>query len=209
MAGVYLQSNRRARVIRIAVWAAIVGLLLGVLSSLALAGSAEAHAALQSITPADGARLAQAPTQVVLTFDEAVSTSFATVTVSDPAGKPVTQGAATVDGAVVTQTLAPGLGAGQYVVAFRVVSDDGHPISERTTFTVLSSTPSSPADAAAPTATPLAEQSSPSGADAALPADATTDNSTEKRVALAVGVGALALAVGTALVAMSRRGRAT
>src|SRR5262245_58361062 len=133
MAHVYLESRRRDRLIRITVWAAIIGLVFGVLASLATAGSADAHAALRSITPADGARLAEAPTQVVLTFDDPVSTTCATVTVTDPAGVSVGQGRAEVDGSKVTQALASGLAAGLYVVAFRVVSEDGHPVSDRTT----------------------------------------------------------------------------
>jgi methionine-rich copper-binding protein CopC len=208
MALVYIASNRRTRLVRITVWAAIIGLLLGVLSSLAMAVSADAHAALTSISPADGAQLAQAPTQVVLTFDEAISTSFATVTVTNPDGASVSQGRAQVDGAVVTQALAAGLGAGRYTVAFRVVSDDGHPVSDRTTFTVLPSATAtgSPSDPA--TATPDA---SPSGAAAAGPqaADPSSGNSQQMRLGLAVGVGALALAAGTALVALSRRRRAS
>ena len=206
MADVFIQSRRRTRLIRITVWAAVLGLLLGVLSSLALAAGADAHAALSSITPADGARLSQAPTQVVLTFDEPVGQTFATVTVTS-GGASVSAGRAVVSGAVVTQQLAPNLASGTYTVAFRVVSDDGHPISDRTTFTL--SLPSGASATATPgsdpTMTPLA--TTPATAAGASASDPAAGNSTAVRVGLAVGVAALALAAGTAIVAASRRSR--
>jgi copper resistance protein C len=215
MAGVFIEPSRRKRLVRVIVWAAIVGLLLGVLGSLALGGSADAHAALRSIAPADGARLSTAPTQVVLTFDEPVSTSFATVTVTDAGGASVSSGPARVKGAVVTQDLTPGLAAGPYAVAYRVVSDDGHPVSERTTFTVLAPA-GADAPASGPTETPLAS-SSPATA-AGAPADGSggsggsgdsAGDNTAIRLAVAVGVAALALAAGTAIVAATRRRNAS
>ena len=206
MAGVPMKTRRRTRLVTGALWASVIGLLLGVLGSLALATSADAHAALRSVTPADGAQLGQPPTEVVLTFDEAVSTSFATVTVTDEGGASVSQGRATVDGAVVRQALAAPLAPGRYTVAFRVVSDDGHPVSDATSFTVLpgASGSSSPPAEAVPTAAPTATGSATGDPQAAAESDA--DNGAT-RVALAVGVGALALAAGTALVAVSRRRR--
>jgi hypothetical protein len=212
MRRVFMHSRGTSRLVRITVWAAVLGLLLGVLSSLALAGSADAHAELRSTSPANGARLTQAPTQVVLTFSEAVSSSFATVVVTDGAGRSVSAGPAAVRGAVVTQRLAAGLATGSYTVAFRVVSDDGHPVSDLTTFTLA--LPVSQGDsttAGVPTATPLATASSPTPAvtDAAAADPAGATDGTARRIGLAVGVGALALAAGTALVALSRRERAS
>ena len=203
----FMDSEGKRRVIRIGVWVAIIGLLLGVLSSLVMATSADAHAALRSISPKDGATVTTAPTQVVLTFNEPIGTSFATVSVAGPAGS-VSQGKAVVDGSTVTQALADDLPDGRYTVSFHVVSEDGHPVSDRTTFTL----------AAAPTATPLpqtATSSSTSGepttsapnttTPAVLPADDGEGNGRALRIGLAVGVAALALAGGTALVAATRR----
>jgi methionine-rich copper-binding protein CopC len=215
-----MASPRRSRLIRITVWAAVLGLVLGVLSSLALAAGAEAHAALRSITPADGARLTRAPTAVVLTFDEPIGKTFATVTVTDGAGASVGVGRAVVNGAVVSQRLGAGLTSGTYSVAFRVVSDDGHPVSDRTTFTLAL-----PADgvgaattAPDPTMTPLGSASgSPTTSSPASPASSAVagaappsgEDDQALRVGLAVGVAGLALAAGTALVAFTRRGRAS
>jgi copper resistance protein C len=212
MTAVFLESRRRRRLVRITVWAAILGLLLGVLSSLALAVGADAHASLRSVSPADGARLTQAPTQVVLTFDEPVSTSFVTVTVTNAAGDSVSAGRAAVTDAVVTQRLTAGLASGTYTVAFRVVSDDGHPVSDRTTFTLAlpGAGSGAPASGPAPTMTPLTSPTGaadPSGTDPAASGPPADDN-TSLRLGLAVGLGALALAAGTALVALSRRSSA-
>ena len=199
-----MDSEGKRRTTRIAVWVAVLGLLLGVLSSLVMATGADAHAALKSISPEDGSSVSTAPTRVVLTFDEPVSTSFATVTVTGPQGG-VSQGRAAVDGATVTQALAPDLPNGRYTIAFRVVSDDGHPVSDKTTFTVAAATsPSS----SAPSATPLPATSATATASQTptLPDDADGASSGRGvRIGLAVGVAALALAGGTALVASARR----
>ena len=202
-----MDSEGKRRVIRISVWVAIIGLLLGVLSSIVMATGADAHAALRTISPEDGATLTSAPTQVVLTFNEPIGTSFATVSVAG-AGGSVSEGKAAVDGVTVTQALSPALPDGRYTVSFRVVSEDGHPVSDRTTFSL----------AAAPTATPLpgtpatsspstatGPTSAPTTAPSALPADEGEGDGRGLRLGLAVGVAALALAGGTALIAATRR----
>ena len=112
------------------VWgAAVVASVIG-------AAPASAHAALVKITPATGAKLATAPTSVVLEFDEPVSGTFATVVVSTASGVSVARGKPTVLGARVTQPLSPALAKGRYRVAYRVVSDDGHPVSGESDFTL-------------------------------------------------------------------------
>ncbi|KRF22924.1 hypothetical protein ASG91_16280 [Phycicoccus sp. Soil802] len=201
----FMDSEGKTKVIRIGVWVAIIGLLLGVLSSLVMATSADAHAVLRSITPKDGATLTAVPTKVVLTFNEPIGTSFATVSVAGPDGS-VSEGKAVVDGSTVTQALADDLPNGRYTVSFHVVSEDGHPVSDRTTFSV----------AAVATATPLPAPSSTSTTSAPPTSEPTTSTPSTRpaddegdgralRLGLAVGVAALALAGGTALVAASRR----
>lgn len=203
----FMDSDGKRRAIRIGVWVAILGLLLGVLSSLVMATGADAHAALKSISPKDGSSLATAPTRVVLTFNEPIGTSFATVTVTGAQGA-VSTGRAAVDGVTVTQALAPDLPNGRYTVAFRVVSEDGHPVSDKATFTVAAaSTPPSTATSA-PSATPLpATVDSATASPTPTVADDAADANSGRglRIGLAVGVAALALAGGTALVASGRR----
>lgn len=160
----FMESEGKKRLIRISVWIAVVSLLLAVVSSLATALSASAHAALRSMSPTAGSTVTQAPIEVVLTFNEVISTSFATVTVTDADGGSVTSGRPAIAGKTVTQDVT-GVGSGRYTVAFRVVSEDGHPVSDRATFSVSlpaattttpasSSTSSSPPPATTPAAAP-------------------------------------------------------
>jgi methionine-rich copper-binding protein CopC len=203
-----MESEGKRRVIRIGVWVAVIGLLLGVLSSLVMATSADAHAALRSISPKDGAQLATAPTKVVLTFNEPIGTSFATVSVAGPDGS-VSQGKAVVDGVTVTQSLADDLPDGSYTVSFHVVSEDGHPVSDRTTFTLAAATatplPQTSSTSTTSTASTPSTSAPTTTAPAALPADDGEGSGRALRIGLAVGVAALALAGGTALVAATRR----
>ena len=208
---VFMESDRQRRLIRITVWVAVLGLLLGVLSSIISAVAADAHAALRSITPGDGETVATAPRAVTLEFNEPIGTSFATVTVTGPSGN-VSQGRPAVDATTVTQALSSGLQGGDYTVAFRVVSEDGHPVSDTTTFTVVdASTTATTSPTFGPTTTPGAATTTASPSAAATTqslstATASGDESGQaKRLGLAVGVGALAVAAGTALVASTRR----
>jgi methionine-rich copper-binding protein CopC len=208
-----MDSERKRRTIRLTVWVAVLGLLLGVLSSLVTALGADAHAALRSISPADGTTVRSAPRSVVLEFDEPISTSFATVTVTGPDGEAGT-GRTKVDGTTVSQALRTGLPNGSYKVTFRVVSEDGHPVSDMSTFRLASAAPSTTSSATpssttgAPTMTPLPQTSSASSSQ--TPSATTSSGSvdgTGLRLGLAVGVGTLAVAAGAALLAASRRRR--
>ena len=115
-------------------------------TSVISAAPVSAHAVLVKITPGADTQLTRAPREVVLEFDERVSTTFATVVVVTTAtGVTVARGKPTVLGAKVTQALIPGLSSGRYRVAFRVVSDDGHPISGESNFTLRLTSGTSPA----------------------------------------------------------------
>ena len=206
-----MESDRKRRTVKITVWVAVLGLLLGVLSSIITAVAADAHAALKSVTPADGDTVATAPRTVTLEFNEPIGTSFATVTVTGPDGSAGT-GRPKVDGTTVSQALASDLPAGRYTVRFRVVSEDGHPVSDTSTFTIAAASPTT-------STTPTSEPSTTSGTSSATatPSPATTsespatatpsgdDDDRTMRLGLAVGVGALAVAGGTGLVAAARR----
>lgn len=205
----FMDSEGKRRVIRIGVWVAILGLLLGVLSSLVMATGADAHAALKSVSPKDGSTVTTAPATVVLTFNEPIGTSFATVAVAGPDG-PVSRGKATVDGVTVTQALVADLPDGRYTVSFHVVSEDGHPVSDRTTFSVAvgptaTPLPSTPTTTSTTTSPGPATSAPTTAAPSALPTDDGEGSGRALRIGLAVGVAALALAGGTALVAASRR----
>lgn len=105
-------------------------------TSVISAAPASAHAVLVKITPAANAKLTKAPTQVVVEFNEPVGSTFATVVVTNAAGTNISSGKPTVLGGEVTQALSPNLASGAYRIAFRVTSDDGHPVTGVSTFTL-------------------------------------------------------------------------
>jgi methionine-rich copper-binding protein CopC len=209
---VFMQSPRSRRRARAVVWVAVAGALLGLLASLLTATSAEAHARLVSQSPADGARLSKAPTQVVLTFDEPVSTSFATVAVTDSSGDSVVSGRPRVQGATVTQALEGGLASGKYTVAFRVVSDDGHPVSDKTTFTLVLPASQSPTSSASASSSPSSAPTATSVTPVTPGSDATargsgSDSGWPLWVWVALAIVVLAAVGGTAVTLAGRRRR--
>ena len=139
--------------------AAVLAVLVTVATSMGAIAPASAHAVFVSMTPADGSLQAQAPTQVVVTFDEAIQSIGAAVIVHAPSGASVTDGDPEVVDATVTQHLVPLTETGTYTVAYRVTSTDGHPVTKQLTFAYGSRTTSNAA-AAVPTS-PTTSSSSP------------------------------------------------
>jgi methionine-rich copper-binding protein CopC len=131
-----------------------LGLLSAVLMIvlLAIAAPASAHTELVSSAPAADSTAAS-PTAVKLTFSEQIDVRFARVSVTGPGGAEVTVGKPTVTGTIVSQPIAP-REPGRYTAAYRIVSADGHPVSDSLSFTV--SAPSSSRPEPAPTLTPAA-----------------------------------------------------
>lgn len=118
----------------------LAAFLLAVLTVGGTAAPASAHATLVSTDPADGAVLPEAPDDVTFTFDESVSLVADGLQVYDAAGEPVEAESSARD-AVVTADLPDGLDDGTYVVTWRVVSSDGHPIAGSLTFHVGAPSP--------------------------------------------------------------------
>ena len=108
----------------------------------ASAAAASAHAELISTDPAAGSRLATAPKSVTLTFGEHVEISLGAVRVYDANGRSLGVSAARhPDGHSEKVTVdLPKLSDGTYVVAWRVVSADSHPVHAAFTFTVGNAT---------------------------------------------------------------------
>jgi copper transport protein len=115
-----------------------VGLVgaLAVLFALLFASPAAAHADLRSITPANGAQLDRPPTRVKMTFTESVNLVDDGIRLVDGVGATVPTSDPTVDGHTVNWPMPPDLPKGAYVVTWRVVSSDGHPISGASSFGV-------------------------------------------------------------------------
>lgn len=113
--------------------ALFVGLLL---AGVGTADPASAHAVLVSTDPGEGARLERAPDQVTLEFSEGVSLGAGYARVLTGEGERVDTGAADVDGGVLTIPLRGDLPDDGYLVTYRVVSADSHPISGAFSFVV-------------------------------------------------------------------------
>ena len=143
------------------------------------AAPAWAHASLVASDPAEGEVLTTTPDVVTLTFDEPVSLPDGAVQLFDAAGEPVPSESSARDAAVTTD-LPETLADGSYVVVWRAVSADGHPIAGSLTFAV-----GAPSAVVTPPQLPEAD-------------------STDVRVALSVvqGVGHVGLLLATGLVVL-------
>lgn len=131
--------------------------LLALLAAGALAiapSPASAHDQLVSSDPAASQTVPHVPSAVALTFEEPPVTMGIQVVVTGPEG-PVQQGSPKLAGLVVTQGLQGGAPQGTYEVAWRVTSDDGHPVSGTFTFTAQAAgLDASPAPTALPVTPP-------------------------------------------------------
>lgn len=117
---------------------ALVLALLTALAILVPTAPASAHAVLKRTAPGAGAILDTAPATVTMTFTESVDLLPGKVTVIAPDGADARRAEPSTreGGAVVRIPLRDGLGRGTYVVSYRVVSADGHPISGGFVFSV-------------------------------------------------------------------------
>ena len=116
----------------------LLALLVGgwLAAGVATATPASAAAELVSTEPADGARLDQAPDRITLRFTEPVSLGSGYARLLDAQGA-VQPGEAVVDGDTVTVTPSSSLPADVgYLVSYRVISADSHPIAGAFSFTV-------------------------------------------------------------------------
>jgi len=168
--------------------AVMVTVLVGV------ASPAQAHAALVATNPPQGGTVASAPSEVTLTFSESITPVKDKIRVTAPDGTRADKGEASTDGAVLRIPLRGDLPIGTYLVSYRIISADSHPVPGGFTFNI-----------GAPSAT--------------VPTPTTDDTTTSRPIAIAIGVAkylgyaGLLLAAGAALVLLmlwparlSRRG---
>ncbi|AWN23250.1 copper resistance protein CopC [Deinococcus irradiatisoli] len=121
----------------------------------ALLGTASAHTQITHVTPAQGSRVS-APQNVTLEFSEPINLRFSTFKVyplpsgvnaeawaqtklnlkNDAADRADTYPGASSMAAHLSLPLRPHLKAGTYIVMWRILSDDGHPVSGQATFDV-------------------------------------------------------------------------
>ncbi|MBX3283787.1 MAG: copper resistance protein CopC/CopD [Actinobacteria bacterium] len=124
-------SRRLGGVVRAAFAVAVLAVLV-----LGPAAPASAHAQLTASDPTDGAVLDVAPAQVTLRFSEGVTVQPDGVRVLDRDATRVDGGVAEAQGSVVVAPVDQPLPPGGYVVAWRVVSADGHPVHGAFSFSV-------------------------------------------------------------------------
>ncbi|MEU6220477.1 copper resistance protein CopC [Streptomyces sp. NPDC047022] len=152
---------------------------------LAGAGSASAHAALKGTDPVDGSVLKSAPKAVTLTFSESVGLLDDSIRVFDPGNRRVHTGKQEhAEGRSDTASVTlPALARGTYIVAWRVVSADSHPVSGALTFSV----------------------GKPSATTAVVPSDTAQDAASTALYDIAryVAYGGLALLLGVAVFTMA------
>jgi copper resistance protein C len=100
-----------------------------ILAAPGLAAPASAHARLVQAVPAVDGMAMPPPTELRLTFSEAVELSFTKVRVTGPDNKPVATGKPSLDPkdrATLVVPLAAPLGNGVYTVDWQALSADGH-----------------------------------------------------------------------------------
>lgn len=109
----------------------IIAVLWLLLIAVAPAG---AHADFVSMSPAPGSVLATAPAEVTLRFSEDVTAMGSTIVIIDPTGRAVSLGDPRVQGPAITVDVRDWGAAGTYHVNFRVLSVDGHIVTDSRTF---------------------------------------------------------------------------
>lgn len=191
------------------------------IAAVALAGAAvlfgaqpaSAHDALISTDPAAGSTVSSLPDKVTLAFNAAVldEAGGTIVQVQDAAGTSLGAGDPVVDKNTVTQPLT-GQATGAITVTWRVVSSDGHPVSDSFTFTVAGTSasatgsPSPSGSAAAPAPAPTSEPTA-----TAVPISAPTEQAPDVLPWVIGGIVALVVIVVVValMVARARQGKDT
>jgi len=182
-----------------------------VLAALFLVGRAPvaaAHTELILSEPADGSVVAEVPSQVVLTFSEELLPETVRISVADSTGLAVLVADPSVDADTVTATWPPGLTGTDFDVNYRVVSQDGHPVSGTVSFTTQVAlegrAPATPAGAS-----PIASGGSSSAAPVPS-ASPVAEQESDRRGLSPVSIVFLGLAIGIGIgfvVMLARRGR--
>jgi len=196
---------------RLNAWLIAALLVLG----LAIPTGVSAHAALDTITPADNSS-GPAPTEIVGTFIERPDPAKSSFAVVDPAGKVVVKGGTVPAGNARSMTLAlPALAPGAYEIRWTTISlDDGETAHGITSFAVVAAASPSPSvapSAVAPSqsaAVPSAVASAsapPTPAPSATPAPASS--TTDALIPIVAVVILVAVAAGWLLRGRSRAGR--
>jgi len=115
-----------------------VAVLVATAAALAFPALASAHAVLLRTSPVASRVLNASPPLVALTYSEPVEPRFAVVSVTDASGSPQTSGRPARSATNPNELEVPlkHLSEGWYLVYWRVISEDGHPVRGAFTFAV-------------------------------------------------------------------------
>ncbi|WP_433080244.1 copper resistance CopC/CopD family protein [Dactylosporangium sp. CA-052675] len=164
-------------------WSVPLAMLLGALAILVLpAAPASAHAELEKTAPVAGTVLNDMPGEVTLTFSEQVRLVADKIKVVAPDGGRADTGKPVVRDQELVIPLKSGGAKGTYLVSYRVISADSHPVSGGYSFSY-----------GQPSATP-----NPDDAGSGVQTDAVVKNAMS--VARFLGFAGLVLLVGPALI---------
>lgn len=108
-----------------------------------LPATASAHPRLVTASPAANSRLADAPREIALTFNESLDLALTRVTLlrGDSPVRLDSLQLAPGDGRTVLARIREGLVPGRYTVRWQVTGDDGHPVRGEFTFEVVARDP--------------------------------------------------------------------
>ena len=101
----------------------------------------QAHTALVSATPGEGAIVTELPANILLTFNEDLmvlgNKTINTVSLFSPDGSEISGITSVTDGSKLTATIpATQSNLGKYTVKYRITSADGHPVEGSYNFTI-------------------------------------------------------------------------
>jgi hypothetical protein len=188
----------------------LVGLLLISVSFISGAIPASAHADLTGTSPVDGAVLESEPESLTLSFNSRILDGMAEIAVTNSLDELVTGVVAESASTTVTALWPADLPGDTYVVAYRIVSEDGHPITGTFSFNYPDSqTVTAESDVTTvdiPTVEPDQTALEPSVAESANNASTSSDSPSATRSLLVWALGFLALvAVAAGLFRWRRR----
>ena len=131
-------TTRRRILVRCGVVAAVVAVLVA-----ATAVPAFAHATLQETSPAPGQVLDSAPKEITLGFNESVEVALGAIRVYNSHGERLDIGAVSHPGGDQSRVrvTVPKLDKDSYVVTWRVISADAHPVRGAFTFQIGAGAP--------------------------------------------------------------------
>jgi methionine-rich copper-binding protein CopC len=175
-------------------------------------GPACAHNSLTKAVPGKNATVKKPPAEVELTFLQKVAARSLTLVVTDSSNRKVPAEAPEASGKKATLTFTDDLPNGTYKVAYRVVSEDGHPVQGSYLFAVFapggetkSEVPGATAPSKSASPVPAVSSTSPAAVPATVAASDTSDGGTNWTLIVSITAAVAVLVAGALLFARRRK----